>query len=59
MTTHIPAAALNQHIAQFSLHPRGGSLGEDLSRLVGRGLVEANRGRYRAREFLFAGTYGD
>lgn len=41
--------------AQFDLHPRGGSLGEDLGRLVGRGLVEVSRGRYRAREFLFAG----
>lgn len=41
---------------QFDLHPRGGSLGEDLGRLVGRGLVENNRGRYRCRDFLFAGT---
>lgn len=40
---------------QFELHPRGGSLGEDLGRLVGRGLVDGNRGRYKAREFLFAG----
>ncbi len=39
---------------QFDLHPRGGSLGEDLGRLVGRGLVDVNRGQYRAREFLFA-----
>lgn len=39
---------------QFNLHPRGGSLGEDLGRLVGRGLVERDRGVYRARQFLFA-----
>jgi hypothetical protein len=42
--------------AEFDLHPRGGSLGEDLGRLVGRGLVENNRGRFKAREFLFLGT---
>jgi hypothetical protein len=41
---------------QFQIHPRGGSLGEDLGRLVGRGLVEGNRGVYRARDFLFAGV---
>jgi hypothetical protein len=40
--------------AHFNLHPRGGSLGEDLGRLVGRGLVDGQRGRYRARDFLFA-----
>lgn len=39
--------------AACELHPRGGSLGEDLGRLVGRGLVDARRGRYRARDFLF------
>lgn len=52
-----PADVSREEIAaQFDLHPRGGSLGEDLSRLVGRGLVEGQRGRYRAREFLFAGA---
>lgn len=40
---------------QFGIHPRGGSFGEDLGRLVGRGLVDGNRGIYRARDFLFAG----
>lgn len=40
----------------MGLHPRGGSLGEDLGRLVGRGLVERSRGRYRCRDFLFAGS---
>lgn len=39
---------------QFGIHPRGGSLGEDLGRLVGRGLVTVNRGQYMARDFLFA-----
>jgi hypothetical protein len=38
------------------IHPRGGSLGEDLGRLVGRGLVDRDRGTYRARDFLFAGA---
>jgi uncharacterized protein len=42
--------------AAVGIHPRGGSLGEDLGRLVGRGLVDGQRGRYRARDFLFAGT---
>ncbi len=49
-----PEATTREAIAErFELHPRGGSLGEDLGRLVRRGLVEANRGQYRAREFLF------
>lgn len=39
---------------RFGIHPRGGSLGEDLGRLVGRGLVDRDRGTYRARDFLFA-----
>jgi uncharacterized protein len=52
-----PEATTREAIAErFELHPRGGSLGEDLGRLVGRGLVEASRGQYRARDFLFAGT---
>jgi hypothetical protein len=41
---------------QFNIHPRGGSLGEDLGRLVGRGLVERDRGEYRARAYLLAGA---
>lgn len=36
----------------MGIHPRGGSLGEDLGRLVGRGLVERDRGVYRVRGFL-------
>lgn len=52
-----PGEVTREEIAsKFDLHPRGGSLGEDLGRLVGRGLVEASRGRYRARDFLFAGN---
>jgi hypothetical protein len=49
---------LPEQIAEhFGLHPRGGSLGEDLGRLCSRGLVEKNSpGRYRARDFLFAGA---
>jgi predicted transcriptional regulator len=50
-----PESTTREAIAEhFQIHPRGGSLGEDLGRLVGRGLVEGERGRYRARDFLFA-----
>lgn len=50
-----PAEVTREEIAaKFQIHPRGGSLGEDLGRLVGRGLVEGSRGRYRVRDFLFA-----
>lgn len=53
-----PEATTREAIAEhFQIHPRGGSLGEDLGRLVGRGLVEGSRGQYRARDFLFAGTH--
>lgn len=38
------------------LHPRGGSLGEDIGRLAGRGLITIERGSARARDFLFAGV---
>jgi signal recognition particle GTPase len=52
-----PEATTREAIAQEKeLHPRGGSLGEDLGRLVGRGLVEVSRGQYRARDFLFVGA---
>jgi hypothetical protein len=51
-----PGAATREEIAEhFQIHPRGGSLGEDLGRLIKRGLVEGGRGQYRARDFLFAG----
>lgn len=52
-----PDEITREQIAEAcNLHPRGGSVGEDLGRLVGRGLVTAvGRGRYRARQFLFAG----
>jgi hypothetical protein len=51
-----PNAITRQAIAeQFGIHPRGGSFGQDLARLVGRGLVEGGGGEYRARDFLFAG----
>lgn len=51
-----PNGTTREAIAEhFGIHPRGGSLGEDLGRLVGRGLVEGSRGHYRARDFLFAG----
>jgi signal recognition particle GTPase len=52
-----PDEITREQIAEaFQLHPRGGSLGEDLSRLVGRGLVTGHRGSYKARSFLFAGS---
>ena len=41
---------------QMGIHPRGGSFGEDLARLRGRGLVDYERGEVRARDFLFAGA---
>jgi hypothetical protein len=51
-----PGETTREAIAEhFRIHPRGGSLGEDLGRLVKRGLVEGGRGLYRARDFLFAG----
>ncbi len=57
ITAAYPGEVTREEIAaQFDLHPRGGSLGEDLGRLASRGLVEADRGRYRARDFLFAGS---
>jgi hypothetical protein len=34
------------------IHPRTGSFGQDLSALVGRGLVDGERGAYRARDIL-------
>jgi hypothetical protein len=40
----------------MGIHPRGGSFGEDLGRLRGRGLITLERGSARARDFLFAGV---
>lgn len=40
--------------AEMGIHPRGGSFGEDIARLVGRGLITSDRGSLRARDFLFA-----
>jgi len=52
-----PDGTTREAIAEaVGIHPRGGSLGEDLGRLVGRGLVDRDRGTYRARDFLFAGA---
>lgn len=49
-----PGSTTREQIAEAKgIHPRGGSLGEDLGRLVGRGLVESSRGQYRVRDFLF------
>lgn len=42
--------------AQMGIHPRGGSFGEDIGRLAGRGLVESSRGTVRAKDFLFGAT---
>lgn len=39
--------------AAHDLHPNGGSLGQDLGRIVGRGLATNDRGDYRAADFLF------
>ncbi len=52
-----PETVSREGIAEAKgIHPRGGSLGEDLGRLVGRGLVVyQGKGYYRARDFLFAG----
>jgi uncharacterized protein len=41
---------------EMGIHPRGGSFGEDIGRLRGRGLVTVDRGAVRARDFLFAGS---
>lgn len=52
-----PDAIARDAIAeQMGIHPRGGSFGEDLGRLRGRGLVTIDRGSVRARDFLFAGA---
>lgn len=51
-----PATISRESVAeQMEIHPRGGSFGEDIARLVGRGLIESGRGEMRARDFLFAG----
>ena len=41
---------------RMGIHPRGGSFGEDLGRLRGRGLIDYQRGQARARDFLFVGV---
>lgn len=52
-----PDAITREGIAeQMGIHPRGGSFGEDLGRLRGRGLIEYERGQARARDFLFVGA---
>lgn len=52
-----PEAITREAIAeQMGIHPRGGSFGEDLGRLRGRGLIEYARGQARARDFLFVGA---
>ncbi|HEV8656924.1 MAG TPA: hypothetical protein VGR85_15570 [Candidatus Limnocylindria bacterium] len=52
-----PDAITREAIAEsMGIHPRGGSFGEDLGRLRGRGLIEYERGSARARDFLFAGV---
>ena len=51
-----PGTISREAIASLeNIHPRGGSLGEDLGRLVGRGLVERDRSVYRMRDFLAVG----
>lgn len=53
--TAYPGTITREAIAEeCNIHPRGGSLGEDLGRLVKRGLVENNRGAYKLRAFLVA-----
>jgi hypothetical protein len=55
VATAYPDGITREAIAeQMDIHPRGGSFGEDIGRLVGRGLVDNNRGVVRARDFLFA-----
>jgi hypothetical protein len=39
---------------KMNIHPRGGSFGEDIGALKGRGLIESSKGVLRARDFLFA-----
>lgn len=50
------AVARDNIAAEMGIHPRGGSFGEDISRLVGRGIVESTRGQVRVRDFFFAGS---
>lgn len=52
-----PRPVTREAIAQrFEIHPRGGSLGDDLRALKNRGLVDYDKRGYRARDFLFAGS---
>jgi hypothetical protein len=54
---HHPGDISRDAIAErMGIHPRGGSFGEDLGRLRGRGLLSIDRGMVRARDFLFAGV---
>ncbi len=51
-----PDSMAREDIASImNIHPRGGSFGEDIARLVGRGLATSDRGRVRARDFIMAG----
>ncbi len=51
-----PGSTTRQAVADaMEIHARGGSFGNDIARLVGRGLIESDRGTLRARDFLFAG----
>lgn len=50
-----PGEISKSDVAQaMGIHERGGSFGEDIGRLRGRGLITAERGVLRARDFLFA-----
>jgi len=56
LAAHPESLTRDQVAEQMGIHPRGGSFGEDLGRLRGRGLIEYERGVVRARDFLFAGA---
>jgi hypothetical protein len=52
-----PGDTTREAVAQaMDIHARGGSFGEDIKRLVDRGLITNERGVMRARDFLFAAT---
>lgn len=49
-----PGTLTREAVAEMlNIHPRGGSFGENIGALKGRGLIESDRGVMKARAFLF------
>lgn len=55
VTAAYPESTTRDAVAEaMQIHPRGGSLGEDIGRLAGRGLISSSKGVLKAKDFLFA-----